>query len=262
MSRYNRSKKIYPDGTVLTKLYDTSIYYNEGEKFRFSVNLSERQLDIEDEITRNNLPKRSERDKAKENQSRAIQKVYDYAKSNDFIWFCTFTLDDEVCDRYNFDVAAKELAKFRKWLSKKQIDYLFVPEQHKDGAWHFHGLLGNGIKVVRAINSKTGLPLVKHGKKIYNILYYNSGFTTASFIQDKNRTNTYITKYLTKEMSVPSGRKRYWCSTGLSLPREVRDYINPESVEFINELHGNDFFKKVVSEYGTVYICEKKAADK
>lgn len=258
MSRYNRLKKIYPDGTVQTKLYDTSIHYNEGEKFRYSGNMIERQIDIEDEITRQQLPKQSERDKAKENKSRAVQKVYDYAKCNDFTWFCTFTLDPKICDSFDYDIASKELAKFRKWLSREQIQYIFVPEQHKSGAWHFHGLLADGLQLKQAVNAKTGEVI----PEVYNILNYHSGFTTATKIKDKNRINTYITKYLTKEMSVPSGRKRYWCSTGLSLPKEVKDYINPESVEFINELHGNDFFKKVVSEYGTVYICEKRAADK
>ena len=91
-----------------------------------------------------------------------------------------------------------------------------MPELHKDGAYHFHGLLANC----------DGLGLVYSGKiqkrqMVYNISSFRLGFTTATQVKDTNKVSVYVTKYITKDLcALTSGKKRYWCSRNLARPVE------------------------------------------
>lgn len=255
MSRYNCLKKIYPDGTVQYKLYDYFIHVGESTRSAVAGSGAERQITIEDYQLNKLLKKRDSSTKDKENRARAIQKVYDYAKSNDFMWFCTFTVNPKICDSFNYIETLKELKKFRKYLTVHGLQYIIVPEQHESGRWHFHGLISEGLKVEQAFD-QTGKEL----KGIFHVKDYKLGFTTATKIKSKERTNTYITKYISKALTVPKGYKRYWTSQGLATPKEVASEVKVNSEEYFNILHNNnDYFKRVDNEYGTLFICEKQA---
>lgn len=160
-------------------------------------------------------------------------KVHDYARSNEWQWFVTFTFDSDKVDRYDYDLCADKLKSWIDYVRRSSpgLMYLIVPEQHKDGAYHFHGLM-NGldvsqivwtgkyvIKRVRSDGHKSRF--VKTDHKIYKFGSYNLGFMTATKVQENDRVTSYITKYLTKDMmSGLSGRKRYWASRNLDLPVE------------------------------------------
>lgn len=150
--------------------------------------------------------------------NRAKNMIYDYARSNDFEWFVTMTFNPEKVDSFDYSACSRKLSDWIKNVRRRyspDIRYLFVPELHKSGRYHFHGLLGE-------IGT---LPLVDSGKRdhdqvIYNIDNYKLGFTTATKILDKQRTATYIGKYITKELSGHiRGKKRYWNSKNLMTPK-------------------------------------------
>lgn len=150
--------------------------------------------------------------------NRAKNMIYDYARSNDFEWFVTMTFDPKKVDSFNYLECSRKLSK---WLNNirtrnaPDIRYLFVPELHKSGRYHFHGLMGD-IGTLRLVDSGHR----DNGQIIYNIDNYKLGFTTATKIQDKKRTATYIGKYITKELSGHiKGKKHYWTSRNLELPR-------------------------------------------
>ena len=69
--------------------------------------------------------------------------VYNYSLANDWDWFVTLTFDPQKVDRYNYSDCAKKLKNFIDVTRRKcpGLKYLFVPELHKDGAFHFHGLI-------------------------------------------------------------------------------------------------------------------------
>lgn len=144
--------------------------------------------------------------------TRSKNMVYYLARSNVWDWFVTLTLDEKKIDRYDFSVVSK---KVRKWFDnlrqRKSPDmyYLIVPEQHKDGAWHFHGLIG-GCKGLSFVDS--GKKDVK-GKPIYNFEDWKYGFSTATAVEDTEKVSSYISKYITKTLceSTP-GKQRYWVS--------------------------------------------------
>ena len=235
MKKYNRVIKLYPDGTEQIKLYETLQFYDlpqEDHEVKHDGSSVER--------------------KEKENRSRAVQRVYDYAKCNDFNWFVTLTVSADKCNRYDYGACKDVLGAYRKYLCRIGCSYIFVPEMHKDGAWHFHGLVSKELPVSPAYK--------KDGYMIHDVYWannYDIGFSTATKINDSKRTATYIAKYLTKEMSVPKGCKRYWCSNGLKKPKEKRDYVQPDSMEFKKPILEARYYKRVVNQYGDVHICEK-----
>lgn len=164
---------------------------------------------------------------------RTRRKVYDYAKCNEWDWFVTFTFDGKKVDRYDYDVCVSKLSKWLNNLKRSSpaLSYLIVPERHKDGAWHFHGLFAGllegevvdtGRTVIKRLKTASGRSRFKNtGVKIYQIGRYKLGWMTATRVVDRERVTSYITKYITKDMlDGLYGRKRYWCSRGLLLPVE------------------------------------------
>ena len=171
---------------------------------------------------------------------RTKSKVFNYAKCNEWDWFVTFTFDSEKVDRYDYDSCVKKLSGWFDRLRRFSpgLSYIVVPEQHKDGAWHFHGLFAglkeseivwSGKYVIKRV-SKSGsrTRFVRTNKKIYRIGRYRLGWMTATKIEDKQKVISYITKYITKDMMAGLvGKKRYWVSKNLLLPTEETAYLSP-----------------------------------
>jgi hypothetical protein len=139
--------------------------------------------------------------------NRTKNMVYNYARGDVWNWFITLTFNKNKINRYSFEECSKRL---RKWLNNMKniyapdMKYLVVPEQHKDGAWHFHGLLSNTGAMVfnKDCNKYTGELLeTKSGLQIYNFGNYKMGFSTATPITDTAKASSYITKYITKDLS-------------------------------------------------------------
>lgn len=147
--------------------------------------------------------------------SRTKKNIYYIARSNVWEWFCTFTVSPEKVDRYDYKECKK---KITKWLNHQKeryapdLYYLVVPEQHKDGAWHFHGLLGGCAGLVFSDSGH----FTSDNQPIYNIDSYKLGFSTATAVKDTNKVSGYICKYITKDLcGVLDGRNRYFVSKGI-----------------------------------------------
>lgn len=193
--------------------------------------------------------------KEHENARRAVQKVYDLAHSNSFDYFLTLTFDGTKTDRYSYDACADALKMFTDIMRHNGNKWLIVPEQHKDGAYHFHALVSGSLSLTEAINPHTGRKILdKHGRQVYNVCNFKYGHTTATHISDPTRAATYIAKYLTKEMQVPKGRKRYWASRSLCTPTEER--LQMTSEEYGEIFNGARYQKVINSPWGYFLLCE------
>ncbi len=143
---------------------------------------------------------------------RTKKEIADITLCNNFELFATFTF---AADRQNVD---KCKSKMSKWLKNQRelhgkFSYLIVPEFHKDGkSLHYHALLKN----YKGKLNFSGV--TQNNKKVYHIKSYRLGFTNVTHIQDINKVAHYIRKYVTKDMPKFPGKKRYWCSTGLTRP--------------------------------------------
>lgn len=170
-------------------------------------------------------------------QNRTKNKIYEIARSNTWEYMITFTFNKKYVDRYDYDDISKKIGKWIDLIKHtvcKDLKYLIVPELHKDGAYHFHGLLGNtdGLTFVNSgkiqrnglgkpVLDDEGNPII-----IYNLIDYKLGFSTASRIRNNARATAYITKYITKELSsVTEGKKKYWRSYNLDKPEVIRMLI-------------------------------------
>lgn len=204
MSRLYKTKiKEYPNGTKQYTVYKEPILIeNSVEKLTFSNR--EKLAKNDDEKS---LEKMREIWKIK-------NKIKDYVLCNDFDSFWTLTFNSE---RYDYEIAFKKMSKWLEKMRKKygKFRYIVIPEIHKDGAIHFHGVFGG----LRAVLSNSG---IKHRNvPVYNCPEWKYGFTTITKMRSKEKCANYVTKYFTKQMQetiVKKGQKKYWCSKGLELP--------------------------------------------
>jgi len=185
---------------------------------------------------------------------RTIGKVYDIARSNDWDWFFTLTFNPEKVNSFDYSETSKRLTAWLNNMRKKNPDmiYLVVPEQHKSGRWHFHGLFAN----VDNLNFLDSGKRDKKGRTIFNVGDYRLGWSTATVITDLDRACSYVTKYLTKELcSITSGRKRYWVSQNVKYP-EIETYFVGMSEKEILELAKDKTYVKQIANAHTdiVYI--------
>lgn len=138
-----------------------------------------------------------------QSRARAKAAIRDIALCNSFTHFFTWTLDGSVVDRYDAKTVSRKVQHFLKNASyRKGFQYVCVPELHKDGAIHFHGLCTLGkVNVQRAANPYTGTPLsTDSGQPIYNMKDWTLGYSTCILIDENyERTCNYITKYITKD---------------------------------------------------------------
>jgi hypothetical protein len=170
---------------------------------------------------------------------RSKQHIRDYILSNKFDLFATFTFAKE---RYNEDY---NRSRINTWIrNQKSINgsfqYLLIPEYHKDGAIHFHGLFERFSGNLRQTAIK------KQGRNIYNITSFRLGHSTALYIPDRDREKvaTYVSKYVTKELTKTKNQKRYYHSKGLKKPIKI---INPTMEQLgkynLEEKYANDIFR-------------------
>lgn len=160
------------------------------------------------------------------------------------------------------------------WLRRVVLKWVIVPEQHEDGAYHFHGLVAGN------------LPLTPSGKKwynkverklvpVYNVGNYEFGWTTATEILSPHKVSSYVAKYLTKQIAVPKGKKCYWASK--SLARPTVKYLSTTEKLFVHDpdegcnvmidyqdpawahgyLSGIRYVKEIDNKYGRFVISEE-----
>lgn len=161
---------------------------------------------------------------------RAKSKIYDYCRCNDFEWFCTFTFSPDLVDRYSYDAIVK---KYQRWMDNfkrrkaPQMQYVVVPELHKDKAYHLHALLKNvpesAFKKLRKTDSK--------GRQLYKMTDYKLGLNEHSKISDPAKVSRYLTKYITKDLMWHlKGKKTYYPSRGLEKPCKGSMLMHPDNV--------------------------------
>lgn len=185
--------------------------------------------------------------------------ISDYILCNDFDHFATFTFDPKKIgekNRYDFLYCANELSE---WLRTEQqhhkrkyntgFRYLIVPEQHKDGAWHFHAIIGGYLGSTPNFQSKQNSYLLNRERKQNSlrsrkfIQRYALGRNEIQPIKDKNRLSNYIKKYITKSLISLPGKKRYWCSRNLQKPQIIYNLFEkiPETPQ--NTIFDAGYFK-------------------
>lgn len=187
----NARVKIYPNLDVL-QVANAPIFRAAGWEAR------ERAYDVPPKGEGKN-PERA----VEVSRARAKRAVKDIALCNHFDYFFTWTLDKKLIDRYDVDEVKRKLVTYLKNAShRKGFAYVLLPERHKDGAIHFHGLCKVGsFRLERACSPYTGEPLFSPtDRPLYNMPEWKWGFSSCCPIDDNyERAVNYVVKYLTKD---------------------------------------------------------------
>lgn len=173
--------------------------------------------------------------KFRNNVIRAKNKIFDYAFCNDFKYFITITQNDSY-DRYDLKSFVKRVQQIIRNCRKvynSSFSFLLIPEKHKDGAWHLHGLLSEDFSQDFIVNDNLYLEWSSYSK---------FGFTSIQKIKNYEACCKYITKYVTKDlMEREKASHLYYVSNDLKLPELVEDFVivdsrlNNDYYDFINE---------------------------
>lgn len=209
--------------------------------------------------------------------SRTRKLIFEKAACNEWEWFFTGTLDGEKCDRYDLNGTFRRLSQFVRDYRKKtgyDVKYLIVPEQHKDGAWHFHGLLsGLPETALHKFDPKIeNLPLrlkrtIKNGYDVFTWCDYADkfGYSTITAVRDTNAVSCYVTKYITKDMvkenaSTGTRRHLFYASQGLQKPETIAesypgtsyapDYDFENDWVQIRKIASRDEMEQIIARYG------------
>lgn len=175
-------------------------------------------------------------DKLSQSLSRSRRTIRDLILCNSFEYFCTFTFNGNKVNRYNYDDCKNKIlnlfANYKKRYSSDFI-YLCVPEFHKDGAVHFHGVVG-GIRpedfvVPKKIAKKNNcgiIEMVPNTKKYVDWPYYSKklGYFNCSLIRNYDGCARYVSKYISKDLaSISKGDRVFFASANLNRPELVFD---------------------------------------
>lgn len=177
------------------------------------------------------------------NFSRARSMVLQYALCNPWDWFFTGTLDSRKMNRFDLDTFAGRLSQWIRDMRKAynaKFQVLLVPEIHKDGAWHMHGLIyGLPLSVLIPFYcaQKQGMyvpqKLVEGGFFDWPDYRKKFGFCSLAPIREPIATAYYISKYVSKDLSRRAselGKHLYFHSRPLKKADRVSDvyYFNPK----------------------------------
>ena len=181
----------------------------------------------------NNVDKGDDVERFNERMSQSISRtksrIFELAGCNPWDWFFTGTLNPEWHDTCNLEAFRKRLSQYIRDCRKKYgtpCAFLLIPEQHKSGAWHVHGLLsGFPDKAFRKFEKNEMLPHkilkeINKGSDIRDWTGYSAkfGFTTVSPIRCQAKCTSYVTKYITKDCyktSISNGGHMFYASQGL-----------------------------------------------
>lgn len=216
-------KEIYKD-----KYY---IYYYNDNTFRIVCNKYTKEKGFEE--VKNYIDFLGDEEETKRTSlSRTKRNIREIALCNNFTHFATLTVSDQN-KRYSLEKVQAQLKyiiqeKIRR--KNKDFRYIFITEKHKDGAYHFHGLVSD-------------LPLYTNNNGyLSNKAFDCLGFNSFSVIKDYNKCCNYITKYITKDCVKNSSNQIYISSRGLKKAEKYE--IKPISIDWKYE---NDFCK--VADY-------------
>ena len=250
---YN-TKILFYNNEIQVSKYDYGVsvsvdHYKSDEEKKESK--KDGSVDFEDceQYSRSATTDFADRDKANKARSlrRSMQSIYEIARANCFDYFATFTFSQSY--RYDYDTCKK---KFIKWLKNFRmlkcidLEWLCVPEQHKDGAWHFHAMFKGNLSAYLVVGVHAGR---------FILPAYRLGINELEPIRDSNRCASYITKYITKELALClKNRRRYFYSSGLKKPESKEIYLSDDVdlYEFISD-HFPDYsltYNKLVETHG------------
>lgn len=205
----------------------TYLYQYNDENFRLVHLKSVKKPGFEPHIDLKNKSTKEEVERVDLSRSRRM--IRELALCNNFEYFATLTINSSSCDRFSLTECQHKLRNKLERLKRlnKNFAYIFITERHKNGAYHFHGL-------VKGIDNF----YTNYNGYLSNKIFDQLGFNSFSKIRDYTKTCNYILKYITKDCVKNEKGTIYISSRGLK--KATRSQIGAIDVEWAFE---NDFVK-------------------
>lgn len=193
-----------------------------------------------DSLQSNTIPskKNNENDRSIDWLEKSINRTHrilkDYIQCNEFSYFFTLTISPDHCDRHDDQLVQ---SKVKSWLNNirrhNSVGYIIVPERHKDGALHFHGVMTNPPFPLIDSNHKD-----RSGRTIYHTPAYTMGFHDFTEIGNLDAVSQYVRKYISKSFySQEKFKKRFWASRNLIKPEIIHNAdIDNLPLEILDDL--------------------------
>lgn len=224
MSKNVAILKQYPD--------HVNIYIPKGDIFN--------ERDSTNEYNHDNRKSNSNQDFLQKSIDRTHSIIRDYILCNDFDWFLTLTISPDVCDRLDDKAVQKALKYYFDNIRRhNSIEYILVPERHKNGALHFHGLINIPPDYPLTPTKKrdsAGRPRFQDEKALKML-----GFNDWTRIGSKDALSQYVRKYITKNLITTPGKKRVFASRNLKKPDKHYIDINELPDEMLESMIELDY---------------------
>lgn len=224
------------DNEIQLSIYSSFIHKTEecikNEISKHSIKRDKQSYPLDEQSIEDNIKINQIRSRRRSKQS-----IYNICRANTWDYFATFTFKD---NRFDYEACKKKLQQFLNNFSKRKshIEYLAIPEQHQDGAWHFHALIKGNIQkhLTQAWRNNR-----------FQFKNFKHGINEIEFVKDTNRVSMYISKYITKELQdTLKNKRRFLCSRGLKRGKE-----SFMEVEDINKF---EFIRDNFSDYDITYV--------
>lgn len=216
---HNACLKVYKNGYTALTVSDYQIYNEAGFE----------KSEAFEKPPKSDSEKPADRERF-DNIRRSVQKVFDIGMMNDFKYFVTWTLDGSKINRYDpIEVSKKVKIFLRNMVERHNLTYVILPEYHKNGGIHMHGLIKGDIKLVE---NERGLRM-PDGRMIYNMPQWKYGFSTCIEIENGPEfVSKYITKYVVKDNKKIFGN--FYYAGGKELIREPKKIVFDMPYNMIN----------------------------
>lgn len=234
----------------ITNYYDTTIKHFQDGTIQYRANLiilPDKDFSLSPGIDnkKDSDPVRS----AQVSYSRTVANLYDIVHANVWEWFFTLTLNPDKVDRMDYYASFDAIRHYADSLRKFGCLYVIVPEHHKNGAWHFHGLINNVPDHLITVNDNG----------YFDFRTYDAGYCSLSRVIDSAKAANYILKYMLKGyqyLDIPKGKKRYFASRKLQRPVVIKDVLTSQEVD---ELIAKSFWhKRIDNDFYDGYIIDIK----
>ncbi|MCM1330208.1 MAG: hypothetical protein NC253_12310 [Ruminococcus sp.] len=209
---HNEKMKNYPNGMTKITVASRPVFVEKGWE------VSERG---EKSFAPAVIPKPQSRDgeTRADSMKRSKDKIFDIIAMNrdSFKYFVTLTFDPKKVDSRTPKEVKKVVEQFLKnKASRNGLEYILIPEYHKDGKIHLHGIVNDSLKIIDSGTRKAegyDKPLKietlkrkgirpEECKTVYNLPQWKYGHSTVEKISgDTDMIFGYITKYITKDLS-------------------------------------------------------------
>lgn len=175
--------------------------------------------------------------------SRSKSTIKSICLSNDFEYFATITVNSLNCDRFSLTSCQEKMKKICKKIQRKNknFKYIYITEKHKDGAFHFHGMV-------------KGLKLYKNNNGYFSNHDFDTlGYNSFSAIKSYNKCCNYITKYITKNCIKNEDNQIYFCSRGLNRgDTELMLDYDLEKIFLNKKIFKNEYCQKIDFDISTL----------